>query len=1298
MICLHDLRVKGKCLKSVVFWLALLLHCPSLILADGNIAAISTLKDLFAGPVTADTLARVPAVATYVDPTWKTLFVQDETTGCLIRHPAPQWDISPGDRVLIEGYRTDPGATNPIQVLRNVTVRRLGAGQLPPARPANATDLNRREFMACRVEVQGTVRAIDELTRLKLSLRVGGKTFSAYVRQHQASDLTGLLDAEITLQAICNQESPAADGRPAETTLLVENFQAIRIQRPGPAQPFALPRTPIGQVTNRIAGQRALVRGRITGQKQSVSLSLQDESGNLLALSPLQRTLTVGDLVEAIGFPAQENGATLLKDVQFHVLESAGGPPAPPPAKSQTEPQLPVLTSIKQVLELSRDQARLECPLRVTGVVTRFDPVGKTFIIQDGEQAIFGGPISQTQALKPGQIIEVAGVTKPGDVLTMISPAKVTVLGEGAMPDAPLISFQTGMSGIFDCRRVKVQGVVQSAFWLDDFVNLDLVATDGRFWCTLPAPSDSPFRTNLLNAFVELEGVCIVSVDSLGGPSNMQIILQLEKDIRILQSAPTSEYKVRSMAIGDTLGFLLPSEAHHRLKIRGVATYWYPGRELYVQDATGAICVQTTDQTNRVELGDEVEVIGFRAMGESAPVLRNAEYQVVGKGQTPTAAFLRTREALNLANRGRLVQIEAKLREDAPPATAPELVLEDGPNLFTARLLPLPDGQLSPAWRAGSKLRVTGICMLRLDESRVPRAFRLLLRTPADVAVIETPSWFTTPRIVASALMLMAVVFVTLGWVAALRRQVSEQTEQILRRLESEAATERRLALVWEASADGMRMTDANGIVVQVNQAYCQMVKKTRGELENRPYWEALQTGDKKLLLADYQARFRSRVMAPWKEIALVLWNGEAKWFELSSRFIERAESSPLLLAQFRDITEHKLAEEEKTRLQEQLAQIHKTESIGRLAGGVAHDFNNMLQVILGNTILTLEELPPGSPLHEALLEVKNSAQRSADLTRQLLTFARKQTINPKVLDLNETVAAMLKMLQRLIGENIQLVWLPGKDLWPVKVDPAQIDQILVNLCVNARDAIVESGQITITTATARFDETLARTNPDCAPGEYVVLTVSDTGHGIDAATRNHLFEPFFTTKEMGKGTGLGLATVFGIVKQNRGFIEVHSEPNRGATFKICLPQSDAPAAPAPPRKQTRSLRGDETILLVEDEEQILNLGRRILSQYGYRVLAAQNPVAALKLAEQHPDPIQLLITDIIMPGMNGKELKLKIEALKPGIRCIFMSGYTADVIAHHGVMDEGIVFLQKPFAVDTLTRKVREVIEANAG
>ena len=391
-----------------------------------------------------------------------------------------------------------------------------------------------------------------------------------------------------------------------------------------------------------------------------------------------------------------------------------------------------------------------------------------------------------------------------------------------------------------------------------------------------------------------------------------------------------------------------------------------------------------------------------------------------------------------------------------------------------------------------------------------------------------------------------------------------------------------------------------------------------------------------------------------------------------------------------RDTTDQKRAEQEKAKLQEQLSQAQKMESVGRLAGGVAHDFNNMLGVILGRAEMALEQVDQSQPIHEDLVEIQKAASRSADLTHKLLSFARRETVAPKVRDLNEIIAGTLKMLQRLIREDISVEYHPQEGLWLVKVDPSQIDQILANLCVNARDAIDGIGRIGIETANISLKSEHEAFFEKIVPGDYVLLTVSDSGCGMNAETLSHLFEPFFTTKGVGRGTGLGLATVYGAVKQNRGYIDVASRPDQGTTFSIYLPRHAEKAVLDRPGEPSLFARGHETILLVEDEPANLRLTALMLQKQGYTVLAAGTPNEAVRVAKRRTGEIHLLITDVVMPGMNGRDLSKRLLQLCPNLSCLFMSGYTADVITRNGVLDEGMHFLQKPFSREALVTKVR--------
>lgn len=420
--------------------------------------------------------------------------------------------------------------------------------------------------------------------------------------------------------------------------------------------------------------------------------------------------------------------------------------------------------------------------------------------------------------------------------------------------------------------------------------------------------------------------------------------------------------------------------------------------------------------------------------------------------------------------------------------------------------------------------------------------------------------------------------------------------------------------------------------------------------------------------------------------------DGSLVWGEAHTVLLKKEQELQFLVSVVRDISERKKLEQEREHLQQQLFQTQKLEAVGRLASGIVHDFNNLLSLIMGQMELLLLDLPADSPWQQSCNLILEAGQQAAALTRQLLIFTRQQPATPQVLDLNAAIEGQLKLLSHFLGENITLSWKPAPNLGPVRIDPQQLEQILSNLLINARDAIQGLGQITIATAEVELDEEFCRTHVGVAPGPYVRLSVSDTGCGMDQETRSRIFEPFFTTKPPGQGTGLGLATVYGIVRQHGGLIEVDSEVGQGTTFKIYLPRYEAePESEVRPTAATAS--GRETILVVEDDPALLQLTRQLLEHLGYQVLTAPGPEPALELSHNYSGDIQLLLTDIIMPAMNGRELYQRLVAQRPGLKVLYTSGYSEDVISHDGILQEGTAFLPKPFSLPQLAAKVREVL-----
>ena len=501
---------------------------------------------------------------------------------------------------------------------------------------------------------------------------------------------------------------------------------------------------------------------------------------------------------------------------------------------------------------------------------------------------------------------------------------------------------------------------------------------------------------------------------------------------------------------------------------------------------------------------------------------------------------------------------------------------------------------------------------------------------------------------------------------------------------------------IFENAIEGILQTNLQGQILNANPAMAKMLGFASAEELIATYRNIGQQlyvnqNDRQKLLSQLT---ETDSIHNW-ETQYRRCDNEIIWVSISAFLLRDDTGTPLRIdGLVINISDRKKAEQEREKLHEQLLQVQKLDAIGQLAGGVAHDFNNMLAVILGRTELSLLKMQPEDPYHKTFTDIQDAAEHSANLTRQLLAFARKQTVSPKVIDINNAVQKALTLLHRLISEEIKLVFQPAEEIWPVFFDPDQIGQILTNLSVNARDAIQDIGSIIIETRTVTFDSAYCSRYPDYLPGDFVCLSVHDTGSGMDKVTQERIFEPFFTTKEISKGTGLGLSTVYGIVKQNNAFINVYSEPGQGSTFKIYIPRFAGETKGSVATLSTESLSCNiGVVLLVEDELRLLTISKDILEELGCQVLAANSTAEAIKFAEDDSLDIDLLITDVIMPEMNGRELASHIVKIRPKIRCLFMSGYTANIIAHKGVLDSGIHFIQKPFSLPAIAAKIQEVM-----
>jgi PAS domain S-box-containing protein len=525
---------------------------------------------------------------------------------------------------------------------------------------------------------------------------------------------------------------------------------------------------------------------------------------------------------------------------------------------------------------------------------------------------------------------------------------------------------------------------------------------------------------------------------------------------------------------------------------------------------------------------------------------------------------------------------------------------------------------------------------------------------------------------------------------------LSASRQQLVHALNQAQQNERRFRDLFEHAPVAYHEVDRDGIVRRVNQAECRLLGVDAEALLGSPIFDFMAPEEQPRAREDFKRRAAGQEAVTPSLREFVRSDGGRATVEIHEEFIRDQDGTVTgFRAALLDVTEEKRAERALQQVEEQLRHSQKMEAVGRLAGGVAHDFNNVLTVIIGHAGLLLSRLGEHHPIRGALEEIRKAGERASGLTRQLLAFSRRQILEPEVLNLNSALTDIGKMLRRLIGEDIELSTCLDSALGLVKVDRSQLEQVLLNLAVNARDAMPQGGTLTIETANVELDDRYARVHPEVCPGAYVMLTVSDNGQGMNAEVKGRIFEPFFTTKELGRGTGLGLATVYGIIRQHRGAISVYSEPGVGTTFKIYLPRVvetaepfviESPQQPAP--------RGTETILLVEDEEKVRSLIREVLSAEGYSVIEAQESGEAFSRSEDCSGPIHLLVTDVVLPGMNGREIARSLQARRPEMKVLYISGYTDSAVVHNGLLEGGLAFLQKPFTPVVLRNKVREVLD----
>ena len=1133
---------------------------------------------------------------------------------------------------------------------------------------------------------------------LRLELLAQNFNFGAYVQidhpEAPPPDLTGKF---VRIQGVYS-ESFDALGKMANITLWTPGLNFVEPSGSLGNDPrFSIPIISSERFAAVDSNAFVHVQGIVRSQQPGQAVTIRDEAGQIRILSKQRYPLEVGDRIEAIGYPTFQGIDRVLLGGLFRLSTGKGGGNNVLPS-SQTKLRL-----ADQVRGLDQESIAKRLPVSLEGVVTWVD-LRRNFIFvldSSGGVRVMRPRFQWGRRLQPGMLVQVDGVATMGEFAPVVTNAVVRQTGTMSLPDAPLIGLEEAMTGTEDGRWIQMRGYVRKASEGTNSIQLQLVAPGGEFSARIP--KDSALR-NLDGSVVLVRGVCVVTANSRRQLTGIQVWAPQVSDVQTEQSAPADLFALPLRSLASLRQFNLFNTLNERVRTRGTVTLQVPGRYLYVQDGDNSV-LALCDQSDLLRPGDRVEVVGFPGNEGGNFLLREASYRRVGSGSEPIPVQLPARQSLNEDLDGLLVRAEGLLLDilDKPGET--HLMVQAKGSIFEAKL-DKPGQFAKGKLELGSKLAITGVYRIQRDESGELRSFLLNLRDGSDVRVLEPPPWWTLRRLLLALAGVVLIFLFALFWALATRRKnnllqhaqvelkaahdkleerVGERTRNLQEANEALRRSEERFVKAFRASPVPLLLQSVHEQrYMDVNESFLQLTGFKREEVlgqtpaglnlfpESETGQEILEALSAKRLVRNLQTELNTRQ----GKTLTVLISAEA--FEL--------EGQSHLLMSLQDITE-------RLSVENQLRQAQKMEVVGQIAAGIAHDFNNILTVIQGHAELQLNAEVLDESLSESLHEISRAAVRAASLTRQLLAFSRKQMLQRRPLDVPEALNNLSKMLRRIIGEHIYLRILCADNLPPAYADAVNFEQIVINLAVNARDAMPRGGPLTITADLAVIDAKYKEREPDAMIGTFVRLSVADEGSGMNETVRKKIFEPFFTTKEVGKGTGMGLATVYGIVKQHQGWIEVESRPGAGSVFKVFLPVAEQEALRA--SKSGNGLMGatdiqPRTIFLVEDEAPLREMASMILKRLGHEVVVAQDGQEALSLWPQHRGKIDLLLTDMVMPGgISGRELADQLLRETPRMHVIYSTGYGLD-LSNSGInLVEGVNCLLKPYDATTLIRTV---------
>lgn len=1240
---------------------------------------------------------RIEGTVLYSDPGFGLLWIQDET-GRLFVPVTDEHQVPPARSTAVITGKIELVEGSPKIV--DFRIRKSGRAELPPPKMLTPLNIQGKKQEDSRVLGAGTVIQAqmkdDDHIRLVIAF-LRRFQFRVTINNCQPRDLDGLLGSHIEVIGCATRFSNVNHPELAPMQMFVPDMTDVAIFQRGPADLYEVPQIRISEAPFEYQSRRdpRLVRitGKLESQPDTKTIVLTDGEADLTVRLREEPKLSIGSRVEVVGIVWKEEGQDkfFLDSAIARVSVTSAENVNSSANDSESNTELPVLHTVQSVRGLTPEMAAKKYPVEIRGVVTYYDPVWRVLFVSDETGGIYVNEKSQGLPIQTGDRVVVRGVSNQGGFSSMIEASRVQHVAKGQLPDPRTVPASRILSGAEDSQWLTVTATVRSVERSQKnlILNLQGIQKNYPFQAVICSAAKHLTTRNWIGSQIELTGVCGTKANANRQATGVYFHIPSLDYVEFLEEAADDLFAIPQVAIADLLKFT-PKASDERLqqvKISGVVTYSGANGQVSVQDSERGILLRIKS-TQRPEIGDYVDVIGYPVLN-STQRMQAADWQKTGSAEMPSSLPINVAEIVDRSNDGQFVSLEALLLRNNSDSVSPGLTLQSDGIVFSADLSSTrPDDQWAKL-RDGSTIRLEGVLEVADDGWGESRSFRLLCPSIGKVELLRrAPLWNSAM----ARMLVFGLAVLVLGsvlWVITLRRSLNRKREQIKTELVARANLTEQYNRLIDNARELIFSVRPNGEFVEVNPATERVLKSTNSDLHGEQLSQ--------FLTRESTQAFNDSIVqlsAEHSRAELELSTKDNVILEAAIYLQGETSGENQIQCIARDVSERR-------RLEHQIRHMQKMESIGQLAAGIAHDYNNLMTVVLCNCEILLEcgELSPEDG--DAVWQIKDAAERAASLTRQLLAFSRRQIMCMTIFQPKEMLAGLKEMLQRLIGESIHLQCDFGKELQYIHADRGMLEQVIINLAVNARDAMPQGGMLSFALHKHENSPDSESHNINLSAGEYVQISVTDTGCGIPSDEIPNIFEPFYTSKDVGKGTGLGLSTAFGIIRQHKGWIDVNSQIDVGTTFSILLPIASEDSSTQEetseyPDKTTLS-SGMETIMVVEDDRDVRKTVTNLLTIAGYDIVEANNGIDALETWHKLKNQIDMIITDMIMPGgLSGYEMAQEIKSVAPDTRLIYCSGYSHE-ITKLSTLDATERLLPKPYETKALLQLVRELLDLNA-